>query len=219
MTNHSFALAPAASTPRSSSAIYAAVAAVGIISGTLVTLQLSVPPSAGATTVAAAPLAPITQTVQSAKTWDLEARWWGGETHVAQPAPAATQATIPAAAAATPAHADVPESELTFTKGYALRLAARQAAGQVEQVAELAPAAEGKAGVAHPAVVARNTAAPVRTATAPASRSLAAPTPVAAPIDPPAAADAGSQTLAFDEPRGFATPPAAVFPNLFGRLY
>jgi hypothetical protein len=214
MTN-SFTFAPAASTSGRSSAIYAAVAAIGIISGTVVTLQLSAPPSAGAATVAAAPLAPITQTVQTAaKGWDLEPRWWGGETrHVAQPAaPSTTPTPSPA-----PAHtAEVPESELTFTKGYALRLAARQAAGQVEQVAELVSAAEGKAGVAHPAVVARNIAAPIRAAAAPAPRSLA-PTPVAAPIEP--APDAGSQTLAFDEPRGFGAPHAAVFPNLFGRLY
>jgi hypothetical protein len=213
MANHSFTFASSASTSRASSAIYAAVAAVGIISGTLVTLQLAAPPSAAAITVAAAPVAPITQT---AKGWDLEQRWWGGETHsrAAQPAPAAT----PAAPSATPARAaaaEVPESELTFTKGYALRLAARHAAGQVDQVADLAPAAEGKSGVARPAVVARNVVAPVRAAVAPAPRSLA-PTPVAAPIESPAS-DAGSQTLAFDEPRG--TPHAAVFPNLFGRLY
>jgi len=222
MTNQSFTFASTASTSgRASSAIYAAIAAVGIISGTLVTLQLTAQPSAGATTVAAAPIAPITQSIKtSSKAWDLEPRWWGGETHVAQPAPAASQAPIPAAPAATPARtaaADVPESELTFTKGYALRLAARQAAGQVtDQVAELAPAAEGKAGTARPAVVARNVTAPVRPAATP--RSLA-PTPVAAPIEPPAATDAGSQALAFDEPRGFGAPHAAVFPNLFGRLY
>ena len=112
----------------------------------------------------------------------------------------------------------MPESELTFTKGYALRLAARQATGQVDQVADLPPAAEGKSGIARPAFVARNVVAPVRAAAAPAPRSLA-PTPVAAPIEPPAASDVGSQPLAFDEPRGFATPHAAVFPNLFGRLY
>jgi hypothetical protein len=212
MANHSFTFASSASTSRASSAICAAVAAVGIISGTLVTLQLAAPPSAAAITVAAAPVAPITQT---AKGWDLEPRWWGGETHsrAAQPAPAATPSATPARSAA----AEVPESELTFTKGYALRLAARHAAGQVDQVADLAPAAEGKSGIARPAVVARNVVAPVRAAAAPAPRSLA-PTPVAAPIESPAS-DAGSQTLAFDEPRGFGTPHAAVFPNLFGRLY
>src|SRR5215472_9809032 len=215
MTNHSFAFASGAPRrSRSSSAAFAAVAAVGIISGTLVTLQLSGPPAAGAATVAAAPIQ-TTQTAKTSdlktsdpKTWDLEPRWWGGETRRAEQ-PAAPSTASSATPSTTPARtvaATVPESELTFTKGYALRLAARKAAGQV---------AEGKTGAARPAIVART--APARTASAP--RSLTAPTRVEPAIEPPAASDTGSQALAFDAPRGFGTPHAAVFPNLFGRLY
>jgi hypothetical protein len=216
MSKDSFTFAAGASTrSRSSSAACAAVAAVGIISGALVTLQLSSPPAASAPTVAAAPIVQITPT---AKTWDLEPRWWGGdERRVEQVAPAAP-ATTPSAMPARTAAADVPavaESDLTFAKGYALRLAARQATGQV---AAIAPSTEGKTGAARPTVVARNTTAPARIVAAPTTRALAPPLSLAPSVEP-APANAGGQTLAFDEPRGFGAPHGGLFPNLFGTLH
>src|SRR5262245_9699683 len=109
MSNHSFTFAPGAPTgARSSSALCAAVAAVAILSGTVVMLQLSGPPSAGATPVADGPVAPVAPT---AKTWDLEPRWWSGNVQrVEQPA-------VPSTA---PTRIAVAESDLTFAKGYQL---------------------------------------------------------------------------------------------------
>lgn len=211
------AFAPNAPTGmRSCSPLYATVAAVAIFSGTLVMLQLSGPPAARATT-AAAPIAATSLT--TARTWDLEPRWWPGNP---QPVRSGSVQRLerPSPTAPSTARTMVAESDLTFTKGYALRLAARRAAA-AERIAATVPSAEGKAGrqIARSIPIARHASATPRTAAAPPPRSLAPVARIDAGVEP-ASPDVGSQTLAFDEPHPDqgVFPQPGLFPNIFGTL-
>jgi hypothetical protein len=192
----------------------AAIAAVCVLSSTVVMRELVGTPTARAaiapaTTPTASPVPTTTPaaTVAPARTWALEPRWWRGEIRqIVRSAPT------------------VQESELTFTKGYQLRLAARQVGQPVAQpatppaqVATTTPAADPKAA---------RTAATVRKATTVAHTDTPEIRPAArieGPGNPFARFDVGTRALAYDSQRsserGVAdvrrTPPK----GLFGTLY
>ena len=139
--------------------------------------------------------------------WALEPRWWRGEIRqIVRSAPTA------------PIAPSVQDSELTFTKGYQLRLAARQV-GQPEtqpsppaQVAATTPAADAKP--ARPVAAVRKPTTAAHTD---------APARIEGPGNPFARFDVGTRALAYDSQRpserGVAdvrrTPPK----GLFGTLY
>jgi hypothetical protein len=184
---------------RSFSIVAAAIAAICVLSATPVMRQLVGSPPASATTAATAP------------TWDFQSRWWSGE--VRQVTQLTQQsATVPGRQAST-----VPENDLTFTKGYSLRLAARQAALAARPSG---PSSESKFGRA--AIVARTAGTFARVDGAPSLRRVAA-THTDALVDRPGAPDIGSHALAFGEQRpsqrGFADSQDGPFRNLFGNLY
>jgi hypothetical protein len=121
--------------------IAAAIAAVCVVSSTVVMRELVGSQPASATTAA------------TVRTWDLEPRWWPGEIR---------QVTRPASS--------VPDSDLTFAKGYQLRLAARQAASSASaaRLAATGPSAESQFG--RSAVVVRKATTFARTDGAPNPR-------------------------------------------------
>jgi hypothetical protein len=191
---------------RSFCIVAAAIAAICVLSATPVMRQLVGSPSASATTATTAATEP---------TWDFQSRWWSGEVkQVTQLTELTRQAaTVPGRQAST-----VPESDLTFTKGYSLRLAARQTAFATRPAAS-GPSSESQFG--RSAIVVRTAGTVVRVNGAPSQRRVAA-THTDALVDRPDAPDVGSHALAFGEQRpsqrGFADSPGGPFRNLFGNL-
>jgi hypothetical protein len=193
MSAHTYAYTLKPSGPtgaRSFAIIAAAIMAVGVLSSVPVMRELVGSAPARATTAVTAPSS------------DFQSRWWPGETQQAT----RRASTMPERQAST-----VPESDLTFAKGYSLRLAARQAASATGPVAT-APSSESQLG--RSAIVVRAAATFARTGGAQNPRRLAA-----AHTDAP---DVGSHALAFGEqrpdPRAFAEPRGGPFASLFGNL-
>jgi hypothetical protein len=186
----------------------AAIAAVCVLSSTVVMRELIGAAPAQAT-IAQVPPATVTPTpaavtpVISAQTWALEPRWWPGTIR---------QAGLPAPT--------VLDSDLTFAKGYAQRVAARQAV-LTAHVASSEPASESLAGrkaiVHKPTMVAStalNSNTNTNTNTATAHR---APAPrVDTASDRAGRYDLGGRTLAYDEPRP--SRHGELFGSLFGNL-
>src|SRR6266404_2323646 len=117
MSAHTYAYTLKPSGPtgvRSFAIIAAAIMAVGVLSSVPVMRELVGSAPARATTAVTAPSS------------DFQSRWWPGETQQA------TRRT-----------STMPESDLTFAKGYSLRLAARQAASATRPVAT-APSSESQ---------------------------------------------------------------------------
>ena len=188
---YAFTLTPGGPTgARAFCMIAAAITAVCVLSSTLVMRELVGSQPARATTAATAPA------------WDLEPRWWRGEIR---------QVNRPASTA--------PESDLTFAKGYPLRVAARQAASAA-RLAVTGPAAESQFG--RSAVVVRKATTFARADGAPNPRRVSA-THFDALADRPGRPDLGSHALAYGEQgpsqRGFAEARGGPFGNLFGNLY
>lgn len=222
---YAFTLTPGNSSRTRSVAIAcAAVAAVCVLSSTVVMRELVGTPTARAATgtaattaaIATAPSAVVATTPAAtatpapapttlARAWALEGRWWSGATR---------QIKLQAP--------KVQESELTFTKGYRLRLAARGATQPVTQQAT-------QPGGPPTQVAATPTAEPARTATAarkptavahtdmPTVRRINA-TPADAQSNPFARFETGnSRALAYDEQRPYRSAPPPR--SLFGTLY
>ena len=187
----------------------AAVVAVCALSSTMVMSELVQAPAAHATM---APVPPIrttparatsaqTATVASARTWAVQDRWWPGEIRQLTRQPPI-----------------IPDSELTFTKGYALRLSARQAAP--------AAGAETNAPVAG-VVTSPPTPGPVRAATdirkatTTVANNARRDPRVDAPADRSGRFDVGNRSLAYDEQRSslLAQRHGDTFGRLFGRIY
>src|ERR1700704_5657230 len=195
MSAHTYAytLTPGGPTGARSFAIIAvAIMAVGGLSSVPVMREL----------VGSAPARPTT--AATAPTWDFQSRWWPGEVkHVTRPT-----LTVPDRQPSA-----VPESDLTFAKGYSLRLAARQAASATRPVAS-GPSSESQFG--RSAIVVRNATTVARTDGAPNLRR------VSALVDRPGPLDSGGHALAFGEqrpsPRAFAEPQGGPFASLFGNL-
>jgi hypothetical protein len=197
----------------------AAIAAVCVLSSAVVMRELVAgQPARAATAPTAAPaataaLAPTATAAAAARTWALEPRWWPGEIRqILRPAAAAT--------------ATVPDSELTFAKGYQLRLAARQAgqpaaqpASPPTQLATTAPKADPKPS--RPAATVRKATTVAHTET-PEIRRVSA-TRIDGPADPFARFDVGTRALAYDEQRpgerGVAEIRRTPSRGLFGTLY
>jgi hypothetical protein len=193
MSAHTYAYTLKPSGPtgvRSFAIIAAAIMAVGVLSSVPVMRELVGAAPARATTAVTAPSS------------NFQSRWWPGETQQAT----RRASTMPERQAST-----VPESDLTFAKGYSLRLAARQAASATGPVAT-APSSESQFG--RSAIVVRAAATFARTGGAQNPRRLAA-----AHTDAP---DVGSHALAFGEQRpsqrGSAEPLGGPFASLFGNL-
>ncbi len=193
MSAHTYAYTLKPSGPtgvRSFAIIAAAIMAVGVLSSVPVMRELVGSAPARATTAVTAPSS------------DFQSRWWPGETQQAT----RRTSTMPERQAST-----VPESDLTFAKGYSLRLAARQAASATRPVAT-APSSESQFG--RSAIVVRAAATFARTGGAQNPRRLAA-----AHTDAP---DVGSHALAFGEQRpsqrGSAERLGGPFASLFGNL-
>jgi len=193
MSAHTYAYTLKPSGPtgvRSFAIIAAAIMAVGVLSSVPVMRELVGSAPARATTAVTAPSS------------DFQSRWWSGETQQAT----RRASTMPERQAST-----VPESDLTFAKGYSLRLAARQAASATGPVAT-APSSESQFG--RSAIVVRAAATFARTGGAQNPRRLAA-----AHTDAP---DVGSHALAFGEQRpsqrGSAERLGGPFASLFGNL-
>ena len=193
MSAHTYAYTLKPSGPtgvRSFAIIAAAIMAVGVLSSVPVMRELVGSAPARATTAVTAPSS------------DFQSRWWPGETQQAT----RRASTMPERQAST-----VPESDLTFAKGYSLRLAARQAASATRPVAT-APSSESQFG--RSAIVVRAAATFARTGGAQNPRRLAA-----AHTDAP---DVGSHALAFGEQRpsqrGSAERLGGPFASLFGNL-
>jgi hypothetical protein len=217
---YAFTLAPGgASRARTLTIAGVAIAAVCVLSSVVVMRELVaaqpardllVPPAVTAATaapVASAPVAsaPVTAApVASAKGWALAPRWWQGEIK---------QIVRPAASAS--AAASVPDGDLTFAKGYQLRLAAR-GVDQPAQMLAVAPAARTAPAVRKAITVARSETPEIRRVSA---------TRVDPPADPFAGFDAPARprALAYDEQhgneRGFAEVRRAPPKGLFGTLY
>jgi hypothetical protein len=212
---YAFTLTPGgASRARSLTIACVAIAAVCVLSSTVVMRELvgAQPARAAMATAATAAMAPTAAPAAmatTARTWALEPRWWPGEI---RPIVQSTAA--------------VPDSDLTFAKGYQLRLAARRA-GQPEAQPASPPA---QVATTEPSVDTKPSRpmAPVRKATTvahtetPEIRRVSA-TRIDGPADPFARFDVGTRALAYDEQRrserGVAeirrTPPR----GLFGTLY
>jgi len=193
MSAHTYAYTLKPSGPtgvRSFAIIAAAIMAVGVLSSVPIMRELVGSAPARATTAVTAPSS------------DFQSRWWPGETQQAT----RRTSTMPERQAST-----VPESDLTFAKGYSLRLAARQAASATRPVAT-APSSESQFG--RSAIVVRAAATFARTGGAQNPRRLAA-----AHTDAP---DVGSHALAFGEQRpsqrGSAERLGGPFASLFGNL-
>lgn len=193
MSAHTYAYTLKPSGPtgvRSFAIIAAAIMAVGVLSSVPVMRELVGAAPARATTAVTAPSS------------DFQSRWWPGETQQAT----RRASTMPERQAST-----VPESDLTFAKGYSLRLAARQAASATGPVAT-APSSESQFG--RSAIVVRAAATFARTGGAQNPRRLAA-----AHTDAP---DVGSHALAFGEQRpsqrGSAERLGGPLASLFGNL-
>jgi hypothetical protein len=197
--NHAYALTHGGPTgARSFAIVAAAIAAVCLLSSVPVMRELVGSPPARATTAAAATSAATTLT------WDLQSRWWPEVQHVTRQA-----STVPDRQPSA-----VPESDLTFAKGYSLRLAARQAASATRPVAS-GPSSESQFG--RSAIVVRNATTVARTDGAPNLRR------VSALVDRPGPLDSGGHALAFGEQRpsrrAFAEPQGGPFASLFGNLH
>jgi hypothetical protein len=192
--NYAYTLTPGGPTgARSFCMIAAAIAAVCVVSSAVVMRELVGPQPASATTAAAV------------RTWDLEPRWWPGEIR---------QVTRPASS--------VPDSDLTFAKGYQLRLAARQAASSASaaRLAATGPSVESQFG--RSAVVVRKATTFARTDGAPNPRRVSA-AHIDAPVYQPGRPDVGNHALAYGEQqpsqRGIAEARGGPFGHLFGNLY
>jgi len=215
---YAFTLTPGGSSrARSLTIACAAIAAVCVLSSAVVMRELVAgAPARAATAVtiapavaapAAVPAAPAA-TVATARTWALEPRWWPGEIR---------QIVRPTAS--------VPESELTFTKGYQLRLAARQAGQPTAQPenpsAQIASTVPSDTKANRPAVTVRKPAAVAHTET-PEIRRVSA-TRIDGPGDPFARFDVGTRALAYDaqrpSERGLAETRRTPSRGLFGTLY
>ena len=166
-----------------------ALAAVCVFGASLVTREQVITPSVRARNVVVMPTpTPI---------WQVEARWWGGDTR---------QTTLLAATDS--------KTELTFARGYQLRLAARQAAAT--RVAA-APSTEIQLPDTHKAVTVANAdAVPLPTPRPPRRVAVARTEPPA-----PTRFDYQTQaTLAFRDqrqtPRAFFAQPNNPFSGLFG---
>jgi hypothetical protein len=196
--NHAYTLTSGGPTgARSFAIVAAAIAAVCLLSSVPVMRELVGSPPGRAMTAATA------TTAATALTWDLQSRWWPGEVqHV----------TRQASTVANRQPSAVPESDLTFAKGYSLRLAARQAASATRPVS--GPSSESQFG--RSAIVVRNATTVARADGAPNLRR------VPALVDRPGPLDSGSHALAFGEqrpsPRAFAEPQGGPFASLFGNL-
>jgi len=143
---YGFTLTPGGSSrARSLTIACAAIAAVCVLSSTVVMRELIGGQAARAAivptiipTVPAKPTAPVAAPASTARTWALEPRWWAGDNRqVKRQAPTPT----------------VADNELTFTKGYQLRLATRQmtqpavqSPSAPAQVATSGPAADNQSG-------------------------------------------------------------------------
>jgi hypothetical protein len=175
---------------RSFATACAAIAAVCVLSSAVVMHEL----------VGAAPAraTPATIARTTAQTWDLEPRWWPGPIRqVTRPAPT------------------VPDSDLTFAKGYAQRVAARQAV-LAARVAPSEPAAESQAG--RTAIVRKATAIASTAPSTDAASSRRTPAPrIDMASDRVGHYDLGNRALAFDAPRP--SRHGDFFGNLFGNLY
>ena len=213
---YAFTLTPGRSSrARSLTIAGVAIAAVCVLSSTVVMRELvGTPPARAATAPIASPATPAAAPAVLAATpaapavtargWALEQRWWKGEIK---------QIIRPTAA--------VPDSELTFAKGYQLRLAARgqpttQPATPPAQVAATdTKPAQPAAGVRKPTTVAHTDSPEIRRVSA---------TRIEGPGDPFARFNVGPRALSYDAQRssehGFAdnrrTPPPK---GLFGTLY
>lgn len=178
---YAFTLTPGGSSrARSLTIACVAIAAVCVLSSTVVMRELvGAQPARAATastTSTAAPAAPA----PTAPTWALEPRWWPGE----------IRQIVRSAAT-------VPDSELTFAKGYQLRLAARQVGQPTAQVATTGPATDTKQ--IRPAATVRKATTVAHTET-PDIRRVSA-TRIDGPADPFARFDVGTRALAYDEQR------------------
>jgi hypothetical protein len=212
---YAFTLTPGNSSRTRSLAIAgAAIAAVCVLSSAVVMRELVGTPAvrAAAATVAipATAAIPATPTLAAVRAWTLEPRWWPSEIkQILRPA------------------ATMPDSELTFAKGYQLRLAARQAARPAAQQPDQPASAPAQVATGPAAESQPGRLATVRKATSvahtdmPPVRRVNA-TQVDPPADPFARFDTGTRALAYDEQRpserGIAyrsAPPR----GLFGTLY
>src|SRR4030081_3431763 len=196
--NHAYALTSGGPTgARSFAIVAAAIAAVCLLSSVPVMRELVGSPPARATTAAAATSAATTLT------WDFQSRWWPEVQHVTRQA-----STVPDRQPSA-----VPESDLTFAKGYSLRLAARQAASATRPVG--GPSLESQFG--RSAIVVRNATTVARADGAPNLRR------VPALVDRPGPLDSGGHALAFGgqrpSRRAFAEPQGGPFASLFGNLH
>jgi hypothetical protein len=201
--DHAYILTPGGPAgARSFCIVVAAIAAICVLSATPVIRQLAgSPPSRE---LVDSPPA-TAKTAASAPTWDFQSRWWSGE--VRQVTPLTRQS------------ATVAEEDLTFTKGYQLRLAARQAASAARPAAS-GPSSESQFG--RSAMVVRTAGTFARIDGAPSLRRVVV-AHTDALVDRPGAPDIGSHALAFGEQRpsqrGFADSQGGPFRNLFGNLY
>lgn len=216
---YAFTLTPGGSSrARSLTIACAAIAAVCVLSSAVVMRELvgaqpaaAMAPSVAATTAASAPAATtapaatIAPNATTARTWALEPRWWQGE----------IRQIVRGAAI-------IPDSELTFTKGYQLRLAARQGTQPADppaQVATTAPSAQTKPS--RPGATVRNAPTVVYAETPEIRRASA--TRAEPPADPFARFNVGTPAMAYDEKRsserGFADIRRAPARGFFGMLY
>jgi hypothetical protein len=202
---YAFTLTPGSSSRTRSLAIAcAAIAAVCVLSSTVVMRELAGTPTARA----AAPTTVQAATAATARTWALEPRWWSGQiSQIKLQAP------------------KVRDSELTFTKGYQLSLAARQATQPAAQPAspstQIAAGPIGDSQYGRTATVRKPTTTVAHTEMPTVRRINAAPAD--SPADPFARFDVGSRALAYDEQRprdrGVAAYRSAPSRGLFGTLY
>lgn len=193
--NHASTLTRGPTGARSLCIIAAVTAAASVYSVALVAQQfVSLPPAYAKAAATAS---------TTASSWDLEPRWWPGEVQ---------QVTMRASTA--------PDSDLTFAKGYASRVAARQQAAAAAQLAANEAPAESPS--ARPAITVHKTATPARVAGAPSPHRVSAAR-IDAPVDQPARLDFSTRALAFGEERpsrrGFAEPQGGPFAALFGNLF
>jgi len=236
---YAFTLTPGnSSRTRSTTIACAAIAAVCVLSSAVVMRELAGAPTArAATATTAIPAAPIVATVTPAapivapatpaapaittappstpaQTWTLEPRWWpGAVSQIKRAAPA------------------VLDSELTFTKGYQLRLAARQATQPAAQTlsapAQLLQPASAQVAVG-PTVENQNArTAPRKAATTTAQTETLIVRRINATqaepyADPFVRFNVGTRALSYDEQRpserGFVYR-SAPSRGLFGTLY
>jgi hypothetical protein len=155
-----------------------------------------------APTAATAPTAPTT--ITTARTWALEQRWWSGE--IRQPKRQAPT---------------VSDNELTFTKGYQLRLSARQATQPATQPASPPAQIATAPTVDNQSVRTATSVRKTTTVETPTIRRVNT-TQVEPSADPFARFDTGTRALSYDEQRpstrgiGYRSTPSR---GLFGTLY